>query len=54
MSRLTADGGSSTDGQNLVVDQHRPEKVPAAAHWFDDTPKPGKAGRSGNKDASSY
>jgi hypothetical protein len=28
---------ASTDGQNLVVEQHRPDKVPGAAagHWFE-------------------
>ena len=28
---------ASTDGQNVVVEQHRPDKVPAAAagHWFE-------------------
>jgi hypothetical protein len=46
---------ASTDGENLVVEQHRPDKGPAAAagHYSNDTPKPDKIRRPSGKDTSS-
>jgi hypothetical protein len=42
---------ASTDGQNLVVEQHRPDKVAAAAAdtGSNDTPKPDKIRRPSGK-----
>jgi hypothetical protein len=46
---------ASTDGQNLVVEQHRPDKVPAAAagHWFERHTEAGQDTSASGKDTSS-